>query len=56
MTEASFEFSREELLSLVFRNNINFRGNILDLEKCRLKLKELREEQNKIPKSFFSLT
>lgn len=56
MTEASFEFSREEILSLVFRNNINFRGNILDLEKCRLKLKELKEEQNKISKSFFSLT
>ncbi len=47
---------REEFLTYIFRKNADFRGNILDLEKCKQKLQEIESEKNKISDNFFILS
>lgn len=46
---------REQILSYIFHHSFDFDGNVLDVEKCKQKLKQIKSEQNKISDSFFQL-
>lgn len=45
----------DAITSYIYHSNTDFRGKILDIDKCRNKIKEIKEEQDRISDDFFSL-